>query len=320
MTRDLKGYLKPAEVKTDFLKIVPEINLLADIDIKDISNIDSSNMTIDIWKKLIRAIERNYNLYDGFVIIHGTDTMVYTASALSFAIHNLHKPVILTGAQKPLSDIPTDARNNLLNSIIVAGYSLPEVLIVFGSKILRGNRTTKISESAFEAFDSPMFPPIGLIQLKPVISSNYRVRKNNKKTEFYADFNKNVFVFKIHPGINPQYVRKFLLDSWEGIVLEAFGAGNVSESLMPILKDANKKEIPVIVTSQCHKGITKTQLYYAGYKTLENGAIPAGDMIPEAAVIKLMWILSRTKNINKIKKLFLEDIAGEITINKNYLN
>jgi L-asparaginase len=317
MSRNERGYLKPQNNKTDLLKVIPELATLAHVDIIKVVNIDSSNMSIDVWNKLSRMIRKYYFSYDGFIIIHGTDTMVYTASALSFAIQNLDKPIVLTGSQKPLSDIPTDARNNILNAVAVAGLNIPEVLIVFGSKILRGNRSTKISESAFEAFESPMFSPIGEIQLKPEIRFKYGKQNKKKKVIFSHNFNKNVFVLKIHPGINPILIRGMFKEKWEGIVIEAFGAGNVPEILMPVFSDAKKKKVPVIVTNQCHKGITKVQLYYSGYRTIKYGAIPAGDMTPEAAVIKLMWVLSQTKSPDKIKKLFQTNIAGEITINNN---
>ena len=165
--KNRSGALEPFHYAKDLLKMVPEATRFAELSFIDVINIDSTNMDPSIWTKIAEIIIKNKDNYDGFVVTHGTDTMSYTASALSYVLHNFNKPIILTGSQKPLEDIPSDAPNNLINAIIVATKVKKSVLIVFGQKILLGNRSTKISESDLEPFDSPMVKPIGIIRIEP---------------------------------------------------------------------------------------------------------------------------------------------------------
>lgn len=312
MKRNNKGILTPHHNLSDLLKNIPQLTKLANISVINITNVDSSDLHPLIWTKISQSIFDNVQKFDGFIIVHGTDTMAYTASALSFALHNINKPIILTGAQKPFDDIPSDATNNLINAIIVASMSKIGTYVVFGSKILQGNRATKMSESDMDAFDSPMVDNTGNIALRPEILFPFKSRNLKKMPENF-EFDPNIVVVKITPGITENLEESFI-DKYHGLILEGFGPGNLPHSIQPLLVSADKKQIPVVVLSQCRKGVTKMRLYEVGQQVLDGGAIPGEDMTVEAASTKLMWILAKTRDLSKIKRLFLTDIAGEITL------
>jgi len=300
----------------DLLALVPGINNLADFDFKFVANIDSTNMHPGIWKKLAQAIYENYNKYDGFVVAHGTDTMAYTASALSFALRNLSKPVVLTGAQKPIFDLASDAQNNLINAAKTALLSISEVCIVFGTKILRGNRAQKRSESKLNAFWSPVVLPLGYIALEPEIYAERVYHPKEGELKYTPDFESEVIFCQIFPGLNPKYIEMAIDNGVRGIVLNSYGAGNVPSgdfSLFPAINKAVKAGIPVVITTQCVEGSAKMFLYEPGGAALEAGAISAFDMTSEAAVTKLMWILAQTKNLEEIKAMMQMNFCGEIT-------
>ncbi len=314
MKKDKKGVLIPFHKSNILLQQVPFLNKIAQIKIEEVTNIDSTNMKPSLWTKLAHLIEEHYHNFDSFIITHGTDTMAYTASALSFALRNLNKPVIFTGSQKPIDDIPTDAGNNLINSILLATKDLAGVCIVFGSKILRGNRATKISESSLDAFESPMVLPIGEISLEPKLTDSYKKKQKNNLSLFcQADFDENIIIAIITPGLNSAYLEK-IVDDCKGIILAAFGPGNIPDTLLPFFQKARKLSLPVIILSQCQKGITQMQLYKVGQQALKAGAIPGNDMTIEAASAKLMWILAQTKDIRKIGQAFNKSYSGEVTI------
>lgn len=312
MRKNEKGALTPFHNAEELLKFFPELSKFAEIDFIQIVNIDSTNMEPKIWTKIAKTVIDNENKYDGFVITHGTDTMAYTASALSYALINVGKPIVMTGSQKPLEDIPSDAGTNLINSVSLVSKLPKGVFIVFGQKILQGNRTTKIYESSLDPFDSPIVEPVGTIQLEPEIKNKYVL--NNKKIPVNLDFDPNIISFKTIPGLSNNSLMEFVPDCFHGIILEGYGPGNIPNSLMPFLQKAKKLDLPVIILSQCKSGVTKMHLYEVGQQALWGGAIPGGDMTIEAASTKLMWILAQTRDIKKIKKLFLTNIAGEMTV------
>lgn len=314
MKKNKSGALEPFHDANDLVKIVPDIEKFANLSFIQLVNIDSTNMDPSIWTKITKTIIENEKNYDGFVITHGTDTMAYTASALSYALHNINKPIIITGSQKPLRDIPSDAPNNLINAVIAATQMKHGTLIVFGQKILQGNRSTKVSESDLEPFDSPMVPPVGIIRLEHEIN-NIHVQKNHKDFFSNINFDSNILTVKITPGLSKDSLEKMFFSGYKGIIFESYGPGNIPDSLMPFLNKAKEKEIPIIILSQCKNGITKMNLYEVGRQAIVGGGIPGGDMTIEAASTKLMWILAQTRDIKKIRKLFLTNIAGEITIN-----
>lgn len=315
MQRDEDGVLQPVKNGIRKVEEISQLHEIATIDMCNVVNMDSSNMDPKIWTDIAGVIHKNYGKYDGFVVIHGTDTMAYTASALSFIFGNLTKPVVFTGAQKPLTDLASDAVNNLINATLIATMLMPEVIILFGSKVLRANRSTKVSESSLDAFDSPMYPALGEINSEIKIRQNYK-KPLNSKLIYKPDFDNNVIVLDLFPGLDPATLKAIFYTRVKGIILKAFGPGNVPDVLLPILKDAAIRNIPVVVLSQCQKGITKMQLYKVGVQAKELGAIAGSDMTLEAAVTKLMWLLANTEEISLIKKLFIASLAGEVEVSK----
>lgn len=313
MKRNKNGALVPFYNVKDLLNFVPQLDQLADISVIQLVNIDSTNIEPKLWTILAETIRENIDKYDGFVITHGTDTMSYTASAISFALSDINKPIIFTGSQKPIFDIASDAPNNLINSVLVALKVKRGSIIVFGTKILQGNRSSKINESNLDAFDSPFVDRLGTIKLEPEIRINsITTDKNNISNNI--NFDPNIIIVKISPGLSGNGLENIVLsNNYHGLILECFGPGNIPDSLIAFLNKAKERELPVVVLSQCKDGMTKMNLYAVGQQAIAGGVIPGGDMTVEAASTKLMWILSQTRDIKKIKQLYLTNIAGEMT-------
>ncbi|MFA6376870.1 MAG: asparaginase [Candidatus Paceibacterota bacterium] len=317
MVRKGDGLLGPAQNSGDLISLVPGLENLADFGYEFVADIDSTNMHLAIWKKLAQTIFDKYENYDGFVIAHGTDTMAYTASALSFALQNLAKPVVITGAQKPIIDLASDGQNNLINAAKVALLDVPEVCIVFGTKVLRGNRAQKRSESKLNAFWSPVALPIGCIAIEPEIAFDRVIRAQNKDLVLKPDFENEVIFYQIFPGLNGKYIESALDGGCKGIILNSYGAGNIPNgdySLLPVIKKAVAADIPVVITTQCVEGSARL-MYEVGAAALEAGAISVRDMTSEAAATKLMWVLAQTQDMLEIKNIMRQNIAGEISVN-----
>lgn len=317
MRQDIQtSALKPQLSAEDLLRYEPHLQEEFSIVTKTIMNIDSTNVQPHHWKSIAEAIERDYSNFDGFVVTHGTDTMAYTASALSFALHNLGKPVVITGAQVPPEILGSDALTNLIHACQVATMDFAEVAIVFGTKILRGNRSMKVSESERNAFISPVFPELGSLRLQPELTYPNIRRRHSGMVELKNDFDGNVVVVKCVPGLSPKTVETIVNDSIDGLILESFGPGNLpnlENSLLPAIKLAQKKNIPVIISTQCIYGTTRMYLYEVGQQVLHLGVIPTRDMTPETAFVKLKWVLSQTRKPEEVRELFERDIAGEVS-------
>ncbi len=307
--------LAPTDKPPDILKQVPELSEIVNIDAVFVCNIDSSNMTPKEWVRIAQAIYERWDDFDGFVVTHGTDTMAYTASALSFLLQGIDKPIVLTGSQVPLSSHPisaSDARNNLINAFLVAAHeNVTEVCIVFASKILRGNRATKINEFEFEAFTSFNLAPLGRIGLG-IKMNDHCIHRQKPSIRFAPNLNEHVMLLKAFPGIQGDVVSTVLLErDYEGIVLEAFGAGNLPLSLVDPVASAVRAGVAVVICTQCQVGAVEL-FYETSKKFLDVGAISALDMTPEATYTKLMWALAQTKDLKEIKYLMQKNLAGEI--------
>lgn len=318
MRQDIRtSALKPQLTAEDLLMYEKQLQEEFLIETKTIANIDSTNMQPHHWTHIAETIEEQYLNYDGFVITHGTDTMAYTASALSFALKNLGKPVVLTGSQVPPEMLGGDGLLNLIHACQVATMDFAEVAIVFGTKILRGNRSLKISESERNAFISPVFPELGSIRLQPELTYPNVRRRHNGKISLRKEFTGNVAVIKCVPGMSPELLDALIKNAdIDGLILESFGPGNLpsdENSLLPSIKIAQKKKIPVLISTQCIYGTTRMYLYEIGQQVMRLGVIPTRDMTPETAYVKLKWVLAQTKDLKKIREIFEEDVAGEVS-------
>lgn len=276
--------------------------------------LDSSSIDAAGWDQIASTVQRNYQLFDGFVILHGTDSLAYTASALSFMLQNLGKPVILTGSQASIVELQNDAEANLLNSLIIAGhFMIPEVCLLFHSKLFRGNRTTKVSTEEFDAFASPNFPP-----LAEITSTRTRIRWDliHRSTTMHpfsiqALNTAHVACLRIFPGIKPEMVDAVLkLEGLKGLVLETFGAGNTPGNadsvLNRILIDAVKRGIVIVNVTQCLNG-SALAIYEAGTALARAGIVFGNDMTTEAALAKLSYLLS-------LPGVSAEDVTSDMSI------
>ena len=286
--------------------------------------IDSSEIEPDSWVKLVHIIADNYDLFDGFVVLHGTDTMAYTASALSFMLENLNKPVILTGSQLPIGMLRTDGKENLITAIEIAAAKnsageplVPEVCIFFGNHLLRGNRTTKISAESFNAFVSTNYPPLAQVGVHIHYDENQIARVTHKPLRPHYLMNTNIVVLKRFPGISEQTVRSILnIPGLKGVVLETFGSGNapVKEWFLNLLKEAVDKGIVIVNVSQCMGGTVQMSRYGTGSK-LENAGVVSGyDSTTEAVLTKLMFLFGHEYPSKVVKENMNCSLSGEITL------
>ncbi len=289
----------------------PRLQRMTDLWVSYIDNIDSTNVQPAHWDRMARVIADNYEQYDGFVVTHGTDTMAYTASALSFALRNLGKPVVLTGAQIPGSRMESDARRNLVNAVRVATLDLAGVVLVFGEKILLGCRATKVSESRLDAFVSVNRRRLGEIRTD-IRLRRERCHRRPGLLEVADGFEPDIAVVTLVPGLPPDTLLRLLEDGIKGLLLKGYGPGNIGDQYLGVLQHARERRIPVVVHTQCMEGVTAMHLYEVGRRALEKGAIEAFDMSLEAAVIKLMWVLRHSSGYEEIPRLMHTNLAGEI--------
>ena len=302
---------------------VPELNRLnIEIDNVSIKNpVDSSDMDITHWRELANIVFENYNKYEGFLILHGTDTMAYTASALSFMFEGLRKPVILTGAQLPIGVIRTDGKNNLISALEVVSAKnkkgepmIQEVAVYFDDKLYRGNRSTKDSATLFEAFRSPNYTPLAVagVELRYNETRFYNCEEN--EFSIHQELNNRVTLVKLFPGIRFElYQDVFNKNNVDGVIIETFGAGNSPSSpfLNSLISDFMNEGGVVLNITQCSSGKVKQGLYKTSSAFQELGVISGGNMTAEAAITKMMVVLD-PNNLNKSKELLAKDIRGEV--------
>ncbi|XP_061593299.1 60 kDa lysophospholipase-like [Cololabis saira] len=281
--------------------------------------LDSSNMIPDNWVKMGKDIEDNYLDYDGFVILHGTDTMAYTSSALSFMCEHLGKPVILTGSQVPIYQLRNDGRENLLGALIISGeFVIPEVCLYFNNKLYRGNRVTKVDSESFDGFSSPNLDPLATAEAEIKINCDIIWKDPNPgKFQVSTKLNSDVGVLRLFPGITADSVEAFL-KTMKGVVLETYGSGNAPNDqpkLLTALKNATDSGTIIINCTQCLRG-TVSASYATGQDLMKAGVIPGGDMTPEASLTKLCYVLAKTEDSSERKKMMKDNLRGEITLLK----
>ena len=264
--------------------------------------LDSSNITPEDWQRIAEIIESVYAHYDGFVILHGTDTIAFTASALSFIFANLAKPVVLTGSQLPITAPGSDASSNFINAVYIAAYKatnlplVPEVVIAFADKIIRGCRARKVSTSDRSAFDSPNYPLLGTIYSRININTSHLlpVPAKDKQFSISTKLDSRVFLLVIYPGITSEQTERVINnDNTQGLVLLSYGSGNFpgDKKLLQLLSQAAKAGKIIVNLSQCSQGRVEMGIYQASVGLMESGVISGLDMTPEAALTKMMWIL-----------------------------
>lgn len=285
--------------------------------------IDSSDMHPGYWQDIAKKIENNYSEYNGFVILHGTDTMAYTATALSFFFENLGKPVIITGSQLPLAKPRSDAAQNLVTSLIIAASEgvpvIPEVCVFFDKKLLRGNRCRKVSSNGYDGFDSPNFPPLATIGEH--IKVNEKLIRKIPTEGFFINpsIEANVMLCDIFPGIKPDMLRNiFNVAKLRGIVLRTYGTGNTSSDknfLAEILYATKDKKLTLVNITQCNQGMVEMGIYAAGAQLISRGVVSGGDMTPEAALVKMQFLLGQGYDNELIKQQIQRDLRGEQSAN-----
>ena len=280
--------------------------------------LDSSDMAVGDWNKIGEEIFARYDSFDGFVVLHGTDTMAYTAAALSFMLENLNKPVILTGSQIPLCEVRSDGVDNIVTSLIIAATGkVNEVCLYFGGRLLRGNRATKMSADGLLAFDSPNCPRLA----EAGISIRYLPfpeppKPNGEKLNLCKFVDVPIGVLKVFPGISFPIFDTLMTEKLRGIVLETFGAGNIpgeGNSLLPIIRKAFNAGSVVAVCSQCPQGTVSLGTYATSSPLKEAGAVSGYDMTTEASVAKLYYLFSQNLSKEEIKRLMEENLRGELT-------
>lgn len=283
---------------------------------------DSSNIDPGVWVKMSEIIEENYNKFDGFVVLHGTDTMAYTASALSFMLENLRKPVILTGSQLPIGLLRTDGKENLITAIEIAaakgngGPTVPEVCIYFDNKLTRGNRTTKMSAEHFDAFYSPNYPPLAEVGLHLKYFNNLiSYPEKDQKLLIHKTFDTNVAILKLFPGINRKLVQAIIkTEGLRGLIIETFGSGNAPtyQWFLDDLKHYIDNGGIILNVTQCHGGSVEMGLYETSREMLAAGVVSGKDITSEASVTKLMHLLGICSSREEIVKCLSKSLAGEI--------
>lgn len=306
---------------------VPELNRFNyEIDAQTFNPpIDSSDMEPKYWIKLAQLISEQYDRYDGFVVLHGTDTMAYTASALSFMLENLGKPVIITGSQLPIGQLRTDGKENLLTSIEIAAARdadgtpiVPEVCIFFENRLMRGNRTTKINAEGFNAFRSYNCPSLAHAGIH-IKYERHLIRRPAPTRPFQPHFlmDNHVIILTLFPGIRKEYVESVCrLNGVRGIILKTFGSGNAPQKpwLIKILRELVDRGVIIVNITQCSQGAVEMQRYGTGLQLLQAGVLNGHDSTVEGMVTKMMFLLGHDYKWEKITRLMNESIAGEITV------
>ncbi|MBR5637124.1 MAG: asparaginase [Pseudobutyrivibrio sp.] len=313
--------LTPGLTAEDILAYIPEVEKVCQVETIQVMNIDSSNMTPVLWKDIVYAIEENYANYDGFVVCHGTDTLAYTAAALSYMIQNSAKPIVVTGSQKPISKDVTDAKTNLLDSFIYAADDDSQnVSIVFDGKVICGTRAKKERAKSYNAFSSINFPYLAVIQDGVIVRYIPEVPVRGIPS-FYYEMSDKVTLLKLYPGMKPE-ILSYLFENYDIIVIESFGVGGMPETLMETFYDEMKKwkgtdKLAVMTTQVANEGSNMT-VYEVGRQVKQDfHMIESYDMTLEATMTKLMWLRGMNYSNKRLREAFYTEINRDILFRKN---
>ena len=312
----------------DFSSLMEEVPELRKFSIKIDSYtfdplIDSSDIEPAMWKKLAELIRDNYDSYDGFVVLHGTDTMAYSAAALSFMLDNLAKPVIFTGSQLPIGRPRTDGKENLISSVEIAGSresdgsaTVPEVCIFFNDLLLRGNRSTKVDASGFEAFRSPNYPPLAEAGIDIRYNRDAIRRPSGQAFSVHTEMDTAVSILKVHPGITERVVEDILLGRrTRAVIIETFGCGNAPSRdwFLDIVREASSRGKILFNVTQCLRGRVNMDLYATGRALKDAGVLSGGDITTESALGKLFFLMGKSDDNEYVKAHLEDDLRGEIS-------
>ncbi|MDR2920405.1 MAG: asparaginase [Tannerella sp.] len=325
-TDPVTGVLTPFDFN-DIYEEFPYVSKLGvEIEVMTFPPIDSSNVTPELWSTLARIIRDSYNTFDGFVILHGTDTMSFTASALSFMLENLSKPVVFTGSQIPIGVMRTDGRENLITAIEIAaardreGHAIvPEVSLYFQNRLFRANRTTKYSVEELNAFRSDNYPSLADVGVNITYHPSHIIYPDSYEKELHiqTEMEQNVMVVNMFPGITEHILKSmFAIEQVRGIVLQTYGAGNAptEDWFINIIKETVERRVPVVNVTQCHSGSVAMDMYETGYRMQKAGVTSGLDSTLEAAVTKLMYLLALDLSYEGIIQKLKQPIRGEISI------
>lgn len=280
--------------------------------------LDSSNMTMNDWNRIASDIANDYEHFDGFIVFHGTDTMAYTASALSFMLENLAKPVIITGSQIPLSEVRNDAADNVITSLwLCAHLAVPEVCIYFNQRLLRGNRTQKTSAQGFNAFDSPNFPYLANIGINIELQRSLLLTPARLPFHLQTIQAHRIANIRLFPGLVTDVLDYLLQQPLQGVVLETYGSGNAPNNdprFLNLLHQASERGVVIVNCTQCRQGRVEMGQYATGDSLQQAGLISGHDMTPEAAHCKLLYLFSKKLSVEQVKQRMERNLCGELTV------
>jgi len=305
------GRIEPIESLNEIHRFLPELQRDVAIKFLSLSNVGSSEVTQHDWVEIAETVEQLYDEYEGFVVVHGTNTMSYTAAALSFALQGLSKPIVLTGALLPINDIAGDGRMNLVSAIRAAQLDIAEVCVALGSRVLRGCRVKKVDQSLFQTFDTTRIAPLAEFNVG-VHLGEHRLVRRKRQLVCKPTFDPNVAMVTLHPALEMQFLDAILQTKPHGIVMRAYGPGMLPERLFPWLRKVTDQGIPIVMMSQTIRGRVDLH-HFRKQITLEQfGVVSGKDMTLECALVKLMWALTQTDNPHKLREIMERSLVGEL--------
>lgn len=307
--------LAPGLSAEDLLHYLPEPSGELHVDAKILMNQDSTNLQPEDWVNIAEAVYKYYDEYDGFVITHGTDTLAYTSSALSYMLQGLNKPVVLTGSQVPISFQKTDARKNVADALRFASEEIGGVFIVFDGRVILGTRAVKMRTKSYDAFESINHPYVAYVNRNEV-KYQWKPEPNVGPLLLNTNLCTDVFLMKLYPGTKPE-IFDCLKGLYKGVIIESFGNGGLpfeGRNLLPKIKELTEAGTAVVITTQCLEEGEDLLLYEVGHKVAQYNVILSGDMNTEALVAKLMWALGQSDDIDQVKEMIETPVAGDLSV------